>query len=191
MSPGRCAGANSGSTQASGGLCSWPFVPFSFPRTAFPGAIRSAAAEARAIPSQTHGMGDPTPTSPRARQLYRLPFATGNDSALSHLHPARGWRSRSCPTCQAMPGGACRAHGGRGAVEPHAARRRPGQLEMFDEKVWMELERRELIEAVVPFSTHPGRAGEPGRWLSARTQPHRHSPHHQTARTPRRNNRSD
>jgi hypothetical protein len=58
-----------------------------------------------------------------------------------------------------MPGEVCRAHSGRGAVEPHAARLRPGQLEIFDEKVWMELERRELIEAVVPFSTRPGRGG--------------------------------
>ncbi len=91
----------------------------------------------------------------------RLPFAAGNDSALalSHLHPARGWRSRSCPTCQAIRGEACRAHIGRAAVEPHATRLRPNQLEIFDEKVWTELERRELIEAVVTFSTHPGPGG--------------------------------
>ncbi len=49
------------------------------------------------------------------------------------------------------------------AGAPPSSRTRLGSVQTssrsLDEKVWTELERRELIEAVVTFSTHPGPGG--------------------------------
>jgi len=78
-----------------------------------------------------------------------------------HLHVARGWFKRSCPTCKAPAGEGCSTPTGREASQVHAARLRPGRREfVWRPAVWDELERRGAIVAVVPFS---GRAGTGGR----------------------------
>jgi hypothetical protein len=77
------------------------------------------------------------------------------------LHVARGWRERSCPSCGAWPGEACRTPSGREASRPHTARLRPGRGELVGHQgVWEELGRRGAVIAVVPFS---GRAGQRGK----------------------------
>lgn len=55
--------------------------------------------------------------APGSRCRSPSPGGIHSAVALWHLHPARGWRSRSCPTCQAIPGETCRARSGRGAVD--------------------------------------------------------------------------
>jgi hypothetical protein len=80
------------------------------------------------------------------------------------LHVARGWRVRRCPTCRAGAGEACRAPSGRAAHRVHAARLHPGRAEIVGSAdVWEELERREVVVAVVLFSGRAGRGGTIGR----------------------------
>ena len=79
---------------------------------------------------------------------------------------ARGWRERICPTCKAWPGEPCRTPSGREASQVHAARLRPGRVELlWGAAVWEELERRGATMAVVPFS---GRAGQGGTTATIR-----------------------
>jgi hypothetical protein len=76
------------------------------------------------------------------------------------LHPAGGWRYRSCPSCKAQPGELWHTPTGRRAAEPHSARLWYGRRELFaDEHVWAELERWGAVMALVWFSGGGGSHG--------------------------------
>ena len=78
---------------------------------------------------------------------------------LSWLHAARGWRARTCPTCQAPAGEACHTPSGRIASRPHTARLHYGRRELTVDAVWQELEQYGARAAIVRFH---GGAGKPG-----------------------------
>src|SRR5450755_1574646 len=92
----------------------------------------------------------------RCRQLRR-----GRSGLAAHLHVARGWRARRCPSCRACAGEACRTPAGGEASRPHAARLVPGRAELLGrDAVWAALERCGAAIAALEFS---GRAGEGGK----------------------------
>jgi hypothetical protein len=87
----------------------------------------------------------------------------------TRLHVARGWRVRRCPTCKALPGEPCRTPSGREAARPHAARSRPGPVELLArEAIWAELERRGGAIATVPFTCRAGEGGRVGTKVLSR-----------------------
>jgi len=80
---------------------------------------------------------------------------------LRHLHVARGWLERSCPTCEAPAGERCSTPTGRQASRVHTARLRPARGELvWPAAVWEELERRGATVAIVAFSGRAGRSGQ-------------------------------
>jgi hypothetical protein len=85
----------------------------------------------------------------------------GRAVPIAHLHVARGWLERPCPTCKALAGERCSTPTGREASRVHTARLRPARRELvWRPAVWEELERRGATVALVPFW---GRAGSGGR----------------------------
>jgi hypothetical protein len=89
----------------------------------------------------------------------------------AHVHVARGWRERGCPTCGASAGELCRSPSGRGASRVHAARLRRSRAELlWGAEVWEELERRGATIAVVPFSGQAGRGGSTATITLARVE---------------------
>lgn len=102
--------------------------------------------------------------APGARCGQRLCGRRGSRGRIvptAHLHAARGWRERPCPTCKAPAGEWCSTPSGREASRVHTARLRPARRELvWRAAVWDELERRGANVAVVPFL---GRAGSGGR----------------------------
>lgn len=79
---------------------------------------------------------------------------------VAHLHVARGWLERPCPTCKAPSGKPCATPTGRAAARVHIARLRPARWEVVRRSaVWEELERRGAPAAVVPFWDRAGAGG--------------------------------
>ena len=98
--------------------------------------------------------------APGAR-CRRSRWASARGIAAAHLHVARGWLERSCPTCKATPGEPCSTPTGRPAAQVHTARLRPARWELVSRSaVWDELERRGVSMATVPFRGRAGHVGE-------------------------------
>ena len=77
-----------------------------------------------------------------------------------HLHAARGWHERRCPTCKAWPDEPCRTPSGREASQVHSARLWGGRDELlWGAAVWEELEQRGATMAIVPSWGRAGRGG--------------------------------
>jgi hypothetical protein len=56
----------------------------------------------------------------------------------------------------------CATPSGRPASRPHTARLRRSRRELVRDEVWVELERRRVTSALVPFSGRVGAGGEAG-----------------------------
>jgi hypothetical protein len=92
------------------------------------------------------------------RWLWGQRGTRGRVVPIAHLHVARGWLERPCPTCKAVAGERCSTPTGREASRVHTARLRRARRELvWRPAVWEELERRGAARrgasvALVPFS---------------------------------------